>query len=105
MTMDCNFGIWTNGVKVFLAVKTDQNTLVLTRPQPWASNETTKAIIGLTYAAIDQKQWDTNGVNILQDLVGHTEVIGPEEDDDDDEGDDEGEGEGEGGDEDEDEDE
>lgn len=81
--MECNFGIWTNGNEVFLAVRTAPQTLVLTDRHDWAENETTKAIIGLTYAAIDEKRWVAKGVNnIREQLVGQTEVIGQVQDSD-----------------------
>lgn len=78
--MKCNFAIWTNGKKVFLAVKTGINEMVLSTPHPWSHNDTTKAIFGLTYAAIDDAsgkwlQVEGGPVDLINELVGQTEEL------------------------------
>lgn len=75
--MECKFAIWSNGKVVFLGVRTGFNELVLSPPHPWSHPETLKAIVGLTYAAIDDsfEKWSERGVNLMNELIGQTDDL------------------------------
>lgn len=88
---DCKFGICTNGEEVFLAVRKPESPqeLFLSQRKNWSHSSTAKAIIGLTYAAIDEKRgnWTRynpearnrgrrnhgqgQNIDIISELIGH----------------------------------
>ncbi|KAF4616375.1 hypothetical protein D9613_008262 [Agrocybe pediades] len=72
VVMGCHFGIWSNGSKVFFAVRlADQRRLVCTPPREWTHPDTVRAVVGLTYAAIDANNWEKNHeINLAEKLAG-----------------------------------
>ncbi|KAF9549066.1 hypothetical protein CPC08DRAFT_769147 [Agrocybe pediades] len=72
--MSCSFAVWSNGSKAFFAVRfPDQWRLVCTPPVDWSHHNTVRAVIGLTYAALDENDW--RNINLTEKLVGATTPV------------------------------
>ncbi|KAF4616371.1 hypothetical protein D9613_008266 [Agrocybe pediades] len=72
VTMSCNYALWSNGSKAFFAVRIneDRDCLVCTPAMDWSHHDTTRAVLGLTYAALDEEKWMARNKQLAEALAG-----------------------------------